>query len=128
MITNQKIKLYTAHNCPQFGLLEDATHVLLGQGQNAGAILETALTNLCTWMEAVQMDPDIIDSLILNLQQWSKPNANVEFRNQAFNHLIDQQNDIRWISAAEGLLSFEWNSPKKCTINLSNPGNQDSGG
>ena len=68
----QRWKEWESPNCPRCGQFEDAAHVWVCSGSNAGDIWEKSLRDLNEWMSSVNTDPDIQSGCMgpMGTSQW----------------------------------------------------------
>ena len=104
--------------CPCCGMVEDAKHVWLCQGEGADEVWRASLQSLDKWMESVDTDPDISATIIAFLHSWrsdSYLNYNPPF---CIRDAIQQQSDIGWNLVLEGWLAKEWELVQQAYYNL----------
>jgi len=93
--------------CPQCGEPEDASHVWVCNQKGSSVVWDNAILRLREWLESVRTDPDLVETILLNLCLWREGHSSCPPSNNtllAFN----QQSDIGWQLFLEGCLSFEW--------------------
>jgi hypothetical protein len=100
-------KKWEDENCPRCGQAEAALHVFTCQGENSQLIWDNSLQLLREWMESVQTDPDIIDTLIDHLCSWRQGNTTTKGVSRLIRHVLDIQNDLGWHSILEGWMALD---------------------
>jgi hypothetical protein len=82
--------------CPRCSNPEDAGHVWFCDQMGALDVWEKALLDLSQWMETVQTDPDIRDTIINNLRGWRSSSSPQPSKQGQSLLAFDQQTDIGW--------------------------------
>jgi hypothetical protein len=111
----QRWKEWESPNCPRCGQFEDAAHVWVCSGSNAGDIWEKSLRDLDEWMSSVNTDPDIQSAILHFLQSWrsdTTPTISLD------SDIAQQQNTLGWQQFFEGWIPVCWEEAQQSYYSL----------
>jgi hypothetical protein len=114
----QRWKEWESPNCPRCGQFEDAAHVWVCSGSNAGEIWEKSLCDLNEWMSSVNTDPDIQSAILHFLQSWRNNTTPTITLDSDIAQLIQKQDTLGWQQFFEGWIPVCWEEAQQLYYSL----------
>ncbi len=89
-------KMRQDDNCPRCGIQEDSINVWTCHGEGADDICDRAITNLDSWFNLNQTDPDIQHLIISYLKSWRANDKETTHSTFLLEEIIQGQLKVRW--------------------------------
>jgi hypothetical protein len=86
-------------------------------GRKFNSCLGKTLHSLCEWMDSMQTDSDIPDTLLAALRSWRQGETTSDHTDESLQHAIAIQSALGWHSFLEGWIAIEWETVQQdyCT-------------